>query len=195
MARVLINDKRLTPTMKRIRSGSTQLFREEKTNNTRFISDDNADVVLTHDTDKAMYAELIDGEWYWVSGCAECIGKPRGSSYIECDKHNVCSCCGISRKEIEGAVWGGRHGWICPSCHDAQKLEARQSAFQKLNGSEPDTYYTDNPTCPHCGTEHNNESVHENTTLECYVCEGEFEVQVDWTPSYTTTVIGERLTH
>ncbi|MCY4781766.1 hypothetical protein ORI89_19120 [Sphingobacterium sp. UT-1RO-CII-1] len=181
--------------MKRIRSGSTQLFREENPNNRSFISNENADVILTHDTDKAMYAELIDGEWYWVSGCAECIGKPRGTSYIECDEHDVCSCCGISRKEIEGSVWGGRHGWICPSCHDAKKLEARQRAFQKLNGNEPDTHYTDNPTCPHCGTEHDINYVNENTTLECYVCEGGFEIEVNWTPSYTTTVVGERLTH
>ncbi|WP_160067541.1 hypothetical protein [Sphingobacterium bovisgrunnientis] len=181
--------------MQRVRSGPTQLFREQKPNDRSFISNDNADVVLTHDTDQAMYAELIDGEWYWVSGCNECIGKPRGYSYIECDKHNVCSCCGISRKEIEGSVWGGGHGWTCPSCHDFKKLEARQSAFKKLNGKDHDTFYTDNPTCPHCGTEYDSDFVSDNSINDCDVCEGSFEVEIHLSPSYTTTVVGKRLTN
>lgn len=191
----LLNDKRLTPTMERIRNGSVQMFRERNPDDRTFISKENADLILEHKTDRSMYAELIDGQWYWVTGCEECKGNPRNTarSYIECDKHNVCVCCGISRKDIEGSVWGGINGWTCNPCHEAEKMERRRAAFEKLNGEEPDTTYMDSIICPHCGSEAGSEGVHEPQSMECYVCEGEFYVEVNWTPDFSTTIEGERM--
>lgn len=193
MEKTLINDSRLTPTMERIRSGKNQLFRERNKNDRTFISDENCDVKLFHE-DESMYAELIEDKWYWVSGCSECNGKPRSVSYIECEKHNVCKCCGISRKEIKGAVWGGTKGWTCPSCHEEQKIETRREAFEKLDGEIPYTSYESEIICPHCGTKINSEGIHENQNLDCYVCEGSFSLEVEYTASYSTTVIGKRKT-
>ena len=94
----LINDERLTLTMKRIRNGKTQMFREKNKDDRTSINRDNSDVILEHE-DKAMYAELFDEKWYWVSGCAECNGKERDwMSYVECEKHDRCSSCSINRK-------------------------------------------------------------------------------------------------
>jgi hypothetical protein len=191
--KILINDKRLTPTMERVRSGRTQLFREINKEDRSFISSENCDVSLEH-KNKEMFAELIDGQWYWINGCAECNGKPRGRSYIECEKHDVCSCCGISRKEIKGTVWGGANGWTCKPCHEANQLKIRRKAFEELDGDEPDCSYTDEIICPHCGSEICNEDIYENQDLECYVCEGKLSVEVEYTAHYSTSIKGSRIT-
>jgi len=192
----LINDKRLTPTMQRIRSGRTQLFREKNKDDRSFISDENCDVSLAHEN-KEMYAELIDGHWYWVSGCEECNGRKRDSfkSYIECEKHDVCSSCGISRKDIkDGSVWGGGPGWTCNSCHESERLAIRNEAFAKLDGEEPDCDYCDEIVCPHCGSTMCKDDIYESQDMECYVCDGEFSLEVDYIASYSTTAKGERIT-
>lgn len=190
----LINDKRLTPTMDRVRSGETQMFREKNNNDRSFISRENSDVILEHEN-KAMYAELIDGKWYWVNGCGECNGEERGcKTYIECDKHDVCSCCSISRKEIKGAVWGGIKGWTCCPCKEAKDLEIRREAFEKLNGTEPSCSYKDEIICPHCGSKISNDDIYESQDMECHVCEGEMELEVDYTATYSTSIKGKRVT-
>ncbi len=192
----LINDDRLTPTMKRTRSGSKQYFRESNIDN-KFTDDDNAAAVLEHPTDVAMYAELIDGEWYWVTGCAECKGEERDwMSYVECDKHNRCSVCSINTKDLaEGVVrWGGKRGWTCGTCKEARDLERKREAFEKLDGEEPDCVYTDEPICPHCGTQLSSDELYESQDMECYVCEGEMEVEVGYTRDFTTKVKGKRIT-
>lgn len=183
--KVLIIDARLTPTMDRTRSGHNQIFRERNQQDT---------IELRH-KDKSMYAELIDQQWYWVTGCEECKGNPRDSwkSYVECDKHDVCSCCGVSSKKIKGVVWGGNHGWTCKPCKEAEILEIRRAAFEKLDGEEPDTSYTDDVICPHCGSNLGNET-HESESMECSVCEGELHIEVEYTRSYSTAVKGKRIT-
>ena len=153
MKKTLIEDPRLTPTMERLRSGSKQLFRERDPSNKEFLRSSNAEVILEHER-KEMYAELIDGEWYWVSGCAACNGHTRSwKSYIECVEHDVCVSCGISRTEVVGSVWGGLEGWTCKPCKETQRLEAMAQAFEALGGEEPDCDYRDTVICPHCGTE------------------------------------------
>jgi hypothetical protein len=190
-----IHDDRLSPTMERVRSGSKQYFKQRKEGD-RTSASDNPDVTLEHPTDVAMYAELIDGEWYWVSGCAECNGEERDwMSYVECDKHNRCSQCSINTKDLaEGVVrWGGKRGWTCGTCKDTMDLERRMEAFDKLNGEEPDCLYTDEPICPHCGTEQGSDDLYESQDMNCYVCGGEMSIQVDFTRSFTTTVKGKRI--
>lgn len=191
--KVKITDNRLTPTMERIRNGRTQMFREKNPEDRNFISSENCDLEIEHEN-KAMYAQLIDGEWYWVSGCSECNGEKRGRSYIECEEHDVCSCCGVSRKEIKEAVWGGSKGWTCNSCKEEKDAEVRREAFEKLDGEEPDCSYTDEIICPHCGSKVYGDDVHESQDLECSVCEGELSVSVEYTVSYSTEIKGKRIT-
>lgn len=192
----LINDERLTPTMERTRSGSTQMFREKNPDDRSFISNENADVILTHPTDVAMYAELIDGQWYWVTGCAECKGEERDwMTYVECDKHNRCASCGTNSKDLpEGVVrWGRKSGWVCGVCKDIEDEERRREAFAKLDGDEPDCFYTDEPICPHCGSEQGSDDLHESQDLECWVCGGNMEVEVEYSRSFTTRIKGKRI--
>lgn len=192
--KTLINDKRLTPTMERVRSGRTQLFRERNKVDRSFIRLKNCDVSLKHE-DKEMFAELIEGEWYWVSGCSECNGGERDwMSYIECEKHDVCSCCSIAIKEIKGSVWGGRKGWTCKPCKEAKDLEIRIEAFVKLKGEEPDCSYNDEIICPHCGSQISNDDMYENQDIECYVCNGEIHLEIHYSFNYSTTIKGERIT-
>lgn len=182
----LINDKRLTPTMKRLRSGKTQVFREKNKD----------DVILEHEN-KAMYAELIDGQWYWVNGCGPCNGEERGlKTYIECEIHDVCRSCEVSRKEIKGSVWGGLKGWICKPCYEAERLEIRRQVFEKFNEDKLDEHhflYNDDIKCPHCGSEISNDDIYESQDIECEVCEGEISLEVEYAASYSTSIKGERV--
>lgn len=194
----LINDERLTPTMERVRSGSMQLFRERNANDRTFISINNCNVAIQHEI-KSMYAELIDEKWYWVNGCAECNGKERDwMTYIECEEHDRCRMCSIKKKNLKNkTVWGGKKGWICNDCHDAELLERRKAAFEKFNNDnlhESDFYNTNKILCPHCGSQISNDDVHESQELQCGVCDGEIYVEVEYTVSYSTTIKGNRIT-
>ncbi len=183
--------------MNRVRSGPTQIFREKNKEDREYIGDNNFDVSLKHEN-KQMFAELIEGEWYWVNGCAECNGEERGwKTYIECEKHDRCSVCFINRKHISGAVWGSSKGWICRPCKAAEKLEIRRQAFEEFNKSEHDDWdFTSNNEiiCPHCGSEIGKDGMHESQDIECHVCEGEIILEVEYTATYSTSIKGKRVT-
>lgn len=186
-----INDQRLTPTMERIRSGSQQLFREiAKKIDRRFTSKENACVIL-EPPEKHIFAELIDGKWHWVNGCAACNGEPRNwGTYIECDKHNVCRTCGAARKDVETAR-GGRNGWQCGKCND-REYEAKKSAAldhaKEIGHTEDDCQYEDKIICPFCATEQSSDDRHESQNgIECGTCGGVFDLEIEYSPSYSTT--------
>lgn len=193
---ILIDNSKLTPTMKIVRCGKTQLFREHNPNDRSFISEENCDLILRHQN-KAMYAKLIDNQWYWVNGCGPCNGEERSwKTYIECEKHDVCRECSISRKEIKEAVHGGSNGWLCPNCMQLKKDERRREAFEKFNSdnlSQSDFNSTDEILCPHCGSPTGDEGIHESQDIECHVCEGEIHLTVEFIPYYTTTIKGKRV--
>ena len=191
----LINDSRLTPTMERVRSGRTQLFRERNKNDRSFVSDENCDVSLKNEK-RSKYAELINGEWYWVEGCAECTGEERGavSCYLECEQHDRCRDCNTNRKDITETPWGGVKGWQCQPCYRDQMSDIREEAFRKLDGEEPDCDYTDNIICPHCGSEIYDDDFHEDTDAECNICEGELSIEVSHSRVFITTIKGKRIT-
>ena len=175
------------------------MFREPNIDSC-FTSEENADVVLEHPTDVAMYAELIDEEWYWVTGCAECKGEERDwMLYVECDKHNRCCECGTNTKDLAEGVtrWGGKLGWQCSTCKDARDVEIREEAFETFNENEFDEwdyYDTDNIKCPHCGSEIYNDDIYESEDTECGVCEGEVHIEVNHSVTYTTSIKGKRIT-
>lgn len=195
--KILINDDRLTPTMERIRNGKTQLFRERNPNDRTFISSEKCDVALTHE-DKSMFAELIDGQWYWVSGCAECNGEPRDwMSYVECELHDRCRECNTNRKDIKETPWGGKRGWICKPCNDAYNLLKRLEAFEKYNEVKDDSYfflYTDDIKCPHCASTISSDDVYDDQILDCSVCDGSLNVEISISRSFSTSIHGKRVT-
>ncbi len=102
-----LNDPRIHPdNVIRMRCGSRQEFR--KRSKSSFEGEYYIEPLEMH-----MDLEPEGCGWKWVNGCEECNGKPRGwSTYIECDKHNVCRKCARSRQEITGAAWGGAKGWL-----------------------------------------------------------------------------------
>lgn len=187
----LINDKRLTPTMTRTRSGTKQIFTEQ--------GDSVYKVEIEHPVKKSMYAELIDSKWYWIEGCAECKGEPRNwMTYVECDEHNVCRVCSKQRSEAKQPHWGGKNGWTCADCKESEDLDRRVNAFAKLEAKGGLDYYTHNYVdeiiCPHCGSELSNDEVYQDEELECFVCNGKLNVEVTISRSFSTSVIGEKVT-
>lgn len=181
-----INDIRLTPTMERVRSGDIQMFREKNKDDRSFIRKDNCDVLLKHDN-RAMYAKLIDNEWYWVNGCEECNGRVRNSikSYMECDKHNVCEGCKASRSEIKETPWGTSKGWTCKPCYESQ-IEKKKEDFKQ---SDTDTEYTSEPICPNCGSVQSDAwewGDEECGEVECGTCDVEMNYTKHISISYST---------
>lgn len=196
MKKELINDSRLTPTMKRTRNGKKQMFREPGIDQ-QFTSEENAAAVLVHPTDVSMYAKLIEEKWYWISGCAECKGEPRDwMSYQECEEHNRCRRCEKKRKELpkDTKVWGGEKGWICFPCEDERKAEIKNEVFKNLDVDDIDSSYCDDIICPHCATKLSSDDIYETQDMSCYVCDGELEVEVYHTRTFTTIVKGKRIT-
>lgn len=191
-----INDPRLKPGLVRTRSGREQVFYG------RDGSFDNPDLVLTHEKPE-MYAELIDGEWHWVNGCAYCDDahpSEKGSpfSYSLCDKHNVCGVCGQHRSVFKEPVWGRSDmAFCCQSCQEQQnqeeKQESLQAAFEK-HGVDDDWHHENEEEiiCPYCNTVYQDEEYgysdpcksHEH---ECHTCGETFMIEAEISINYTTT--------
>ncbi len=199
-----IDDERLNNYVNRTRSGKTQEFytgsdardwdryrREQYPDgpNGRYV---NVEMHLKPDTihieppKRSWYAELIDGEWWWVEGCAECNGDPRDwMTYIECDEHNVCRCCKTKSENLpEGMTrWGGRTGWICDACNTVKHEEEKQEALEKMPADEDfdawDYQGLDEITCPYCAYEFSDsfESANDNEEEhDCPRCDNTFTV-------------------
>jgi len=198
-----VQDDRLHKDLIRTRSGRTQLLRKDY-GDRKFTSEENADVVLTHDK-KEMYVELIDDEWYWVNGCSKCedaYNFGESYSYQVCYEHDICVQCGINRDKLTETPWGHQDGFMCKDCADENDNNTRKEAFQKFEDSqlsEWDFRNNANIVCPHCGTDNGDAWEHgmgneTNADLVCHVCDGEFSVEIEYQLSYTTSVIGERVT-
>ena len=193
-----INDPRLSTDMKRTRSGRTQLFRRDY-GDRNFTSEENADVVLRH-PQRHFYAEMVDGEWHWVNGCCECNGEKRDwvNSYIECEKHDVCSSCGIPRAQAK-TCWGRKVGWYCDTCkqqeHDDRKHEYL-SSFDEEEFDEEDYRYLDTPKCPYCNfqLEDPPEYWGESKDIKCPCCDHTYAIEAETTYTYHATRKGPKET-
>ncbi|WP_300747230.1 hypothetical protein [Pseudomonas sp.] len=82
--------------------------------------------------ENGLYAERIDGAWYWVSGCAKCNGTSEKYSYSVCDKHNVCRLCSTHRSKLTETPWGHPDGFTCKPCQDAEDAVAKAAALAKV---------------------------------------------------------------
>jgi hypothetical protein len=169
----------------RTRSGSTQVWNDpwHKTG---------LPEVRMEPPTKGLFADRIDGAWYWVCACEKCLGTGKSYNYSPCEAHDRCVTCNCSRAELAEAPWGARDGgWRCKPCQEkldaARKAEALAAA--EANGhSEDDCVYTSDIICPYCATKQNSDARHESAQgLECGTCGGKFDLEVEWSPSYTTT--------
>ena len=200
MKNQLIIDERLNSELTRTRSGSTQCFYNKSVTKNPHI--DGYEFKLSHDLPE-MYAEKIEGKWYWVNGCSHCDRSQ--TAYVCCDKHNVCLTCSTPRNEISGNAWGRTNNqWQCSPCHDAEKTSARNDALNRVaraveeSGEYDQWEYSaqDNIKCPHCATKYEPctaDGVPEGNEV-CSTCDGVFEVEPEYSITYTTRVVGESLT-
>ena len=186
--KVLIEDDRLTPDLERVRKGGINGFRNK--NARTFDSDFELKPPSRH-----YYAELIDGLWYWVNGCPECNGEKGKWAYIKCEKHNVCVTCSKKSKDTK-IRWGHEYGFECNTCRTIKNKKNKARALAKVAENEYDEYdfhYMNECKCPHCATVY--DDIYESEgEQECEVCGGKFSIEVDYTPYFSTTVIGERVT-
>ena len=141
--------------------------------------------------ERGLYAKRIDEDWFWVSGCAKCNESGEKWSYIVCEKHDVCVSCGTSRVSLMEMPWGHPDGFMCRTCHDFQHEAAKSNALAKAkakNHSERDCSYMDEIICPCCATVIASDDIHESTSgMECNVCDAKFDLEVEYSVSYTTT--------
>jgi hypothetical protein len=199
LSRVLMkieNDK-LTSDMELTRSGSTMLFRKDY-DDRQFTNDQNADVVIKAPRPE-LTAKLINGGWHWVNDCPECNGKEPQWAYLKCEKHNVCVTCGISRKDTQGTIWGHRNGFRCDSCQTTINEQKRIEALARVAEKEYDEWdyiYKDDMLCPHCGMKQHHEMSDGEPPAEeiCETCGGKFSIEVEYSWTYSTAVVGERIT-
>ena len=147
--------------------------------------------------EKGLYAERIDGAWYWVSGCNKCNGEVGKWSYIVCEAHNVCSCCGTHRSQLTDIPWGTRDGFTCKPCQERIDAAAKAEALAKFAEAEyddSDFEYQDECKCPHCASViHIETEDYGDKAMDCDVCGGNFELTLNYEITFSTKVIGERV--
>ena len=190
-----IGDERLADYKNRTRSGREQVFYtgNDSRDFDRYRAEgggskpnvkihDKPDTIRIEPPEKHYYAELIEGEWWWINGCAECNGEPRDwMTYIECDKHNVCRTCKTPRNEIKDTPWAGKNGWQCKPCHEIQQEEEKQSALDAMpeEFDEWDYHGVNEITCPYCKYEFSDSWESANADSEdndCPRCDNTFKV-------------------
>jgi len=190
-----IEDTRLVNYTKRTRSGVEQVFytgndgrdfdrfhREGGNSKHNVKMHDKPDTIRLKPPEKHYYAQLIDGEWWWLNGCAECNGNPRDwMTYIECDEHDVCRTCKTSRKEIKETPWGGKNGWQCKPCADIEHEAEKNKALAAMPEEYDlwDFHGQDEITCPYCAYEFSDSwecADEDGENHDCPRCDNVFKV-------------------
>lgn len=146
---------------------------------------------------RGLKSELVDGKWVWVVGCKKCLGEETSSSmnYHCCHEHDRCVTCNKHRTEIKESPWGVTGGWRCSPCQTALDEKRKQEALQRVAESEYDPWdykLNDKVVCPHCASSY--EPDEEPSSKDtCDTCGGEFKIEINYSVTYCTEVIGERL--
>ncbi|WP_397448187.1 hypothetical protein [Pseudomonas sp. NA-150] len=193
------NTKILIP---EISGGWTERLRSGKTNIWNACSHDRPHrnglpEVRLDPPEVGLYAERIDAVWYWVSGCAKCNKSGEKYSYSVCDKHNACRLCSTHRSKLTETPWGHPDGFTCKPCQDAEDAKDKAAALAKVAESDYDEWdyrNQDECKCPHCATViHIEAEDYGDKNMECDTCGGQFELTTEYSASFTTKVIGERI--
>lgn len=171
----------------RTRSGHTNIWNDPWYQN-------GLPVVRMEPPQRGLYAERIEGAWYWVCGCERCLGNEK-HSYITCEEHDRCDNCKCPRSALTETPWGTSTGWCCVPCMSlmraARKSEALAAAAAKDHG-EDDCCYTDTIICPYCATEQCSDDHHQSANgLICDVCDGTFDLEVEYSKSFSTTKVAD----
>lgn len=89
-------------------------------------------------------------------------------------------------------------GFICKPCRDPEDATARAAALAKVAEAEYDEWdyrAQDECKCPHCATVIHIESKdYGDKNMDCDTYGGLFSLQLEHSVTFTTTVIGERIT-
>jgi len=174
----------------RTRNGSTNVWNDASHHRFHRTTTDLPELRLDP-PEKGLYAERIDGAWYWVCGCEKCLGNFEKHSYIVCDDHNRCDTCAKHRSEFHEAVWGTRGGWRCNACRDhihEERKAAALAAAKESGHNEYDCQNEDEIICPYCATKQSSDDANESAIdSECGTCGGIFDVEVEFTRSFSTT--------
>lgn len=200
-----ILDLRLKPAMERVRNGSQQQFGPRIVRGGKEIQscDFTIEPPLRHH-----YALEVDGSWMWVNGCGHCNQNGEKMSYVVCDEHDRCQCCGVKREEATktpprtewdqgGAVWASRDenavwGWECHSCHEAKESAKRSEALARVvpddEYDEWDFYHGDSAKCPWCSAEVCTDESYDadDESHECDECGHSFSLTAEHSVSWTT---------
>lgn len=181
--------------MERTRSGRTQIWNRALHGRPHI---NGLPEVKLQAPEAGLYAERIDEAWYWVSGCAKCTGSGERWSYDVCDKHDVCRLCSTRRSKLTDTPWGHPDGFTCKPCMDALDAAAKTAALAKVAETDYDEWdyrSQDKCKCPHCATVTRIEAEdYGDKNMECDTCGGMFELITEYSVSFTTKVIGERIT-
>lgn len=192
-----IEDDRLNPILSRLRCGKEQKFYPPN-----YKSWDKDILFTLLPPSDEMYAELIDGVWYWVKGCSKCkdsMNYGESHSYQVCNEHDRCVQCNTHRLDLKEVPWGHKDGFICKLCADKNNMEIRRKAFEKLNSedyNESNYLYNETVICPHCGSDNGTEDIDFGEMQQekvCSICTGKYRLTLNFTVDYSTKVIGERL--
>lgn len=167
----------------RLRAGSTNIWNHQST------ASEFPEVRLLPPT-QGLYAERIDGAWWWVCGCERCLGTDK-SSYSVCKEHDRCITCQCTREQLTEIPWGVQGGWRCKPCGSRLRQERKEKALADAAAkdfTEDDCSYTDSILCPHCSSAQDSEDRTQSTKgIQCSVCDGLFDMEIEWNPTYTTT--------
>lgn len=186
---ILIEDPRLTPDLKRHRSGRTQAFYKP---DNRSLQTEDADFTLEPPLPH-IHSTLIKDKWHWINGCDECHGREgTWTTYIKCEKHDVCHLCKMPRSKLKEAPWGHPKGFECKPCHSKKHEEEKTKALAAMTGryDEWDYRSLSELKCPYCDLEF--EDSHEyydvsDHEIECDRCDHVFKVTAEPRVTFTTT--------
>jgi wobble nucleotide-excising tRNase len=94
-------------------------------------------------------------------------------------------------KELEDKYWLDKYG-MCYWCNQkkAQKHWKERTIKETIEKGESNN--EDIIICPYCGYENSNDDLHETTDTYCDGCDKMFHLDIEWTPSYSTSKLEEK---
>lgn len=192
----IITDERLHSDMEYCRASPQQhMFRDNDYEGRDFMSNnpDSCTAIIAA-PEKHYMAKLIDNVWWWINDCSQCCGHERNWMGSECEKHNVCRTCQTHRSKLTDIPWGGKYGWQCKPCanaeHKADKEEALEVMPSEEDFDEWDYHSLDKITCPYCNSKLDDDHGYydaDDEAIECYRCDNTFKVTAERSVTFTTT--------
>lgn len=153
-------------------------------------ADKDCDLISLESPMKGMDVRLINNQWHWICDCVRCIGSG-AYHYTLCEEHDKCLICNIPRSGLTEPPWGHRDGWVCKPCAAIQHEKDKQAALERaaeIGHDEWDCRSVDKILCPHCASELSNDEVTcDSKGEQCPVCDGLYDLELEYSVSYTTT--------